>query len=49
MDVIINKAKAQADADTNKNEAQMTSLHENIKNQAQAYAGLKSNLGMTNA
>ena len=49
MDVVINKAKAQADADINKNEAQMTSLHENIKNQAQAYAGLKSNLGMTNA
>ena len=49
MDVVINKAKAQADADINKNEAQMASLEANIKNQAQAYAGLKSNLGMTNA
>ena len=48
MDVVINKAKAQADADINKNEAQMASLETNIKNQAQAYAGLKSNLGMTN-
>ena len=27
----------------------MASLESNIKNQAQAYAGLKSNLGMTNA
>jgi hypothetical protein len=49
MDVVINKAKAQADADINKNEAQMASLESNIKNQAQAYAGLKSNLAMTNA
>lgn len=48
MDVVINKAKAQADADINKNDAQMESLQENIKNQAQAYAGLKSNLGMNN-
>ena len=49
MDVVINKAKAQADADINKNEAQMTSLEANIKNQAQAYANLKQNLVMTNA
>ena len=48
MDVIINKAKAQADADINKNEANMASLHDNIRNQAQAYAGLKSNLAMNN-
>ena len=48
MDVVINKAKAQADADINKNDAQMESLQENIKNQAKAYAGLKANLGMSN-
>ncbi len=48
MDVVINKAKATADADINKNQANMASLETNIKNQAQAYAGLKSNLGMSN-
>ena len=49
MDVVINKAKATADADINKNQANMASLETNIKNQAQAYAGLKSNLGMSNS
>ncbi len=49
MDVVINKAKATADADINKNYAQMASLSENVQNQAQAYSGLKKNLGMTNA
>lgn len=47
-DVIINKAKAGAEADIQKNEANMESLKTNIQNQATAYAGLKQNLGMTN-
>ena len=48
MDVVINKAKAQAEADIQKNDAQMSSLMANIINQAQAYANLKASLGMTN-
>ena len=48
MDVIINKAKAQAEADIQRNDANMDSLQQNIQNQAAAYATLKTNLVMTN-
>ena len=49
MDVIINKAKAQAESDIQNNDARMSSLKDNFINQAQGYSGLKTNLGMTNA
>lgn len=48
MDVVINKAKAQAEADIQRNDANMGSLQQNIQNQATAYAILKTNLAMTN-
>ena len=49
MDVIINKAKAQAESDIQKNDLNMESLAANLQLQADAYANLKTQLGMTNA
>ena len=49
MDVVINQARAKAQSDIAGNDAQMSSWQVNIQNQASSYAGLKSNLAMTNA
>lgn len=48
MDVVINKAKANAEAEIQSNNAQMSSLKENVISQAQSYSSLKKNLAMTN-
>jgi hypothetical protein len=48
MDVVINQARAQAQSEINGNDAQTSSWQVNIQNQATSYAGLKSNLAMTN-
>lgn len=47
MDVIINRAKAQAEADIQRNEGNMDSLSQNIQLQSDAYRGLKTALSMT--
>ena len=49
MDVIINKAKAQAEADIQRNDANMESLSQNIKLQAMSFKGLKDSLALDNA
>jgi len=47
-DVIVNKAEAEANSNTRQNLAQMQSFFDVEKQRADAYAGLKTNLGLEN-
>jgi hypothetical protein len=48
QDVVLNNAKAKAEADTKRNEAEMNSFYQVITSQASAYSALKKSLGMNN-